>query len=69
MAYGTPQPIATFRILGGAGWANSDPFDIVAKASGNFPEPQTESRWSVIGELMLRTLLAERFKLVACTQR
>jgi uncharacterized protein (TIGR03435 family) len=64
MAYGTPQPIATFRILGGPDWIRTDPFDIVAKAADNFPETQTGPGWSVIGELMLQKLLAERFKLV-----
>jgi uncharacterized protein (TIGR03435 family) len=63
MAYGTPQPLATFRILGGPSWTNSDPFDIVAKADSNFPETQIQPGWSTSGELMLRTLLAERFKL------
>ena len=64
MAYGTPQPIATFRIFGGPSWISSEPFDIVAKAADNFPETQTEPGWSISGELMLQALLAERFKLV-----
>ena len=64
MAYGTPQPLATFRILGGPNWIGSDPFDIIAKAVGNFPETQIEPGWSTSGELMLRSLLAERFQLI-----
>jgi uncharacterized protein (TIGR03435 family) len=63
-AYGTPQPLATFRIVGGPSGISSDPFDIVANAEGNFPETQTEPGWSTLGELMLRALLAERFKLI-----
>jgi uncharacterized protein (TIGR03435 family) len=61
-AYGTPQPLPNFRIIGGPSWIDSDRFDINAKASTEFqpgmggPSPQLS--------LMLRALLAERFKLV-----
>jgi uncharacterized protein (TIGR03435 family) len=52
-AYGV-QP---FQIIGGPAWLASDRFDVVAKADGAPPPEQMN--------LMLRTLLAERFKLVA----
>jgi uncharacterized protein (TIGR03435 family) len=51
-AYG---PLHDIQVTGGPGWINSDRFDIVAKAEGN---PSTDAR------LMLRTLLADRFKLM-----
>jgi uncharacterized protein (TIGR03435 family) len=63
-AYGTPQPLASFRIVGGPKWISADPFDVVAKAAENFPETQAQPGWSTAGELMLRELLADRFKLV-----
>lgn len=52
-AYGV-QP---FQIIGGPPWMTSDRFDIVAKAEGAPPPDQMN--------LMLRSLLADRFKLVA----
>ena len=61
-AYGTPQPLPNFRIIGGPAWIDSDRFDINAKASAEFQPgaggPSTELLQ------MLRTLMAERFKLV-----
>jgi uncharacterized protein (TIGR03435 family) len=47
--------LQSFQVLGGPNWINSNRFDIVAKAE-NSAAP--EQLW-----LMLRTLLAERFKL------
>jgi uncharacterized protein (TIGR03435 family) len=58
-AYGTPQPIATAQIIGGPGWINTDRFDIVAKAEGDVQPGQN----GVI-PLMIRAMLADRFKLV-----
>jgi uncharacterized protein (TIGR03435 family) len=47
--------VKDFQISGGPGWANSEPYDIVAKAEGNATRPQLR--------LMLRALLEDRFKL------
>jgi uncharacterized protein (TIGR03435 family) len=48
------------QVDGGPAWIKSDGFDVEAKAEGNPPADQI---W-----LMLRTLLAERFKLVMRTE-
>jgi uncharacterized protein (TIGR03435 family) len=56
-AFGLPQATASFRIVGGPSWMDEDRFDITAKVDGSWT-PQQMSE-------MLRTLLAERFKLVA----
>jgi uncharacterized protein (TIGR03435 family) len=61
LAYGTPLPLRPFQVVAGPSWVNTDGFDIDAKAPTEFPEAQ--ARFSVTGELMLRSLLAERFKL------
>jgi uncharacterized protein (TIGR03435 family) len=62
-AYGTPQPLPSFRIVGGPGWVGSEPYDVVAKAAADFPETAAQPGWSISGELMLRTLLTDRFNL------
>jgi uncharacterized protein (TIGR03435 family) len=49
-----------FQVAGGPKWLNSDRFDVVAKADGNPTLAQER--------LMLRRLLAERFKLTAHTE-
>jgi uncharacterized protein (TIGR03435 family) len=49
-----------FQMVGGPKWLNSDRFDVVAKAEGDPPLKQQR--------LMLRTLMAERFKLSAHTE-
>jgi uncharacterized protein (TIGR03435 family) len=54
--------IQPFQLEGGPGWISSDRFDIVAKTDGNLP-PQTPGVPGPI-QLMMRTLLADRFKLV-----
>lgn len=46
-----------FQVFGGPGWISSDRFDLVAKAEGDASLEQKR--------LMLRSLLAERFKLAA----
>lgn len=50
-------PSESQRLVGAPAWVNSDRYDIVAKADG---EPSAQTM-----EAMLRTLLAERLKLVA----
>jgi uncharacterized protein (TIGR03435 family) len=57
-AYGTPQPLPNFRIIGGPDWIGSDRFDVVAKAEGDVP-PGPKG----ILPLMIRAMLADRFKL------
>jgi hypothetical protein len=54
-----PQPIPNYRISGGPNWMNSDRFDVIAKAADNM----TGSTGARTKQLMLRTLLAQRFKL------
>jgi uncharacterized protein (TIGR03435 family) len=54
------------QLVGGPGWVSSDRFDIIAKGEGEFqpigtPNPQADPMRL---QLMLRGLLAERFKLV-----
>lgn len=49
--------VRSFQLLGGPGWIHTDEFDVIAKASENTP-PETIAA-------MLRSLLAERFKLRA----
>ena len=49
-----------FQMSGGPDWLHSDRFDVIAKAAGNPPLEQMR--------LMLRRLLAERFKLNAHTE-
>jgi len=68
IAYGTPQPLPTFRVAGGPSWSDSDGFDIEAKTVGEFQDTQGSPGFSNSGELMLRTLLAERFRLKAHTE-
>jgi len=54
-AYGTPPPLPSNQLSGGEKWIRSDPFDLNAKAEGNPSQVQFS--------LMLRTLLADRFRL------
>jgi uncharacterized protein (TIGR03435 family) len=63
LAYGQPQPLPNFQIIGGPGWVTSDRFDITAKAEGDF-QPGPAGPPTQIPQ-MIRALLAERFKLVA----
>jgi uncharacterized protein (TIGR03435 family) len=63
-AYGEPGPpsqmLADYQVSGGPSWINTDRFDIVAKAGSDVPVGMAGARQKL---LMLRTLLAERFKL------
>jgi uncharacterized protein (TIGR03435 family) len=54
-----------FQILGGPGWVQSERFDIIAKAEGEVRPPVAGGLPGSATELqmMLRSLLAERFKL------
>jgi uncharacterized protein (TIGR03435 family) len=54
-----------FQISGGPGWLASDRFDIVAKGDADFGGPFAAAQRQGPGplQLMLRALLAERFKL------
>src|SRR5215470_16306950 len=67
-----------FQISGGPGWLNSDHFDIVAKIDAAVQEQINASRGGGFGpaggqgpsmlQLMLRSLLADRFKLAVHTE-
>lgn len=65
VAYGVPgplpQPLAKDQISGGPNWINSDRFDVEAKAVGDVVRGTEGTRRK---QLMLQTLLAQRFKLV-----
>lgn len=50
-----------FQLIGGPGWIASDRFDFVANAKGDLPPTPIGTVGP--GQLMIRTLLAERFKL------
>jgi uncharacterized protein (TIGR03435 family) len=64
-AYGTPLPLRPFQVVAGPSWVDTDGFDIEAKPSSDLSETRGRSGYSVTGELMLRSLLADRFKLQA----
>jgi uncharacterized protein (TIGR03435 family) len=55
-AYADPEALPRFRIVGGPAWIDTDRFDVDAVAANPLDRPQAER--------MLRSLLAERFKLV-----
>ncbi len=63
-AYGRTLPLYRFQIVGGPDWIDSDRFDVMAKvqvgAAPGTPGPTPEQMF-----LMIRKLLAERFKLAA----
>jgi uncharacterized protein (TIGR03435 family) len=66
VAYGAPgrpgsEPLPDYRIAGGPGWVNADRFNVQAKAVGGVVRG-TEAARRI--QLMLQTLLADRFKLV-----
>jgi uncharacterized protein (TIGR03435 family) len=52
--------VQNFQIVGGPDWINTDRWDIVAKATGDVAPPDLL--------IMVRSLLAERFKLVIHTE-
>jgi uncharacterized protein (TIGR03435 family) len=53
--------LRSFQVAGGPGWIDGERFDVTARAPEGTPPNQVFS--------MLRTLLAERFKLVAHTEK
>ncbi len=54
--------LQNFQIEGGPSWINSDRFDVTAKAEGDVPPTAPGTTGPI--QLMMRALLAERFKLV-----
>jgi uncharacterized protein (TIGR03435 family) len=60
IAYGRGRPFPRSNVLNGPPWLGRDRFDIAAKAEGN----PSQDEFS----LMLRPLLAERFRLVVHTE-
>ena len=54
--------VQPFQIEGLPSWANSDRFDVTAKAEGDIPPAQPGQAGPI--QFMMRTLLAERFGLV-----
>ncbi len=60
-AYGRPQPLPPFQVLGGPAWLDTDRFDVVAKAAGNPMPGPTGPPPEMF--LMIQTLLADRFHL------
>jgi uncharacterized protein (TIGR03435 family) len=55
--------VQPFQLEGGPGWIGTDRFDIVAKVGGDVPAPPGPGVPGPV-QLMTRTLLADRFKLV-----
>src|SRR5581483_2205386 len=60
-AYGTPQPLPPFLVIGGADWVDKDRFDVVAKAA-NDPAPGPNGPPPVMFQ-MIQTMLEQRFRL------
>ena len=64
-AYGGPlQGLLRDQLAGGPSWIDSERFDILAKAEGDLPRGPDSPL-----PLMIRALLAERFKLVVHTEQ
>ena len=62
VAYGSHQLLPTSRMVGGPGWIATDRFDVLAKTDD--PDAAREVDGVPRRFLMLRTLLADRFRLV-----
>jgi uncharacterized protein (TIGR03435 family) len=58
---GTYPDVSASRIAGGPAWLNTDYWDVVAKLPPNMPTIEKELNRKA--ELMLQTLLADRFRL------
>lgn len=63
-AYGAPQPLPLFRVIGGPGWIDSDRYDVEAIATSDAALSLIPP-WPSRGQAMLRALMMERFKLSA----
>jgi len=63
-AYGAPQPLPLFRVIGGPGWIDSDRYDVEAIATSDAALSRIPP-WPSRGQAMLRALMMERFKLSA----
>jgi bla regulator protein BlaR1 len=62
----TAYRLQEFQLVGAPAWIDDDHFDIVAKAAGDLPAPEALGRGAsgpMQMQLMLQSLLAERFKL------
>ena len=59
--------VRDFQISGGPSWMSADRFDVIARADRDLPPLQVDGRVGPL-ELMLQSLLVERFKLVARTE-
>jgi uncharacterized protein (TIGR03435 family) len=59
-AYGVSQDSVSFRIVGGPKWIDEDRFNVVASVTGAWTSQQMRE--------MVRTLLADRFRLAAHTE-
>ena len=57
--------VQRYRIVGLSGWTESDRFDISARAGANLPSAPPGT---TVEALMLRTLLADRFRLAVHTE-
>jgi uncharacterized protein (TIGR03435 family) len=64
LAYG----LEDFEIIGAPGWAASEHFDILAKATQELPPLEGPTRGSPLVQQMLQALLRERFSLRAHTE-
>jgi uncharacterized protein (TIGR03435 family) len=62
-AFGDPLALPPQRIAGGPPWADTDHFDIQARAALEFPEASSGSEVTATGRAMLRALLVDRFRL------
>ena len=59
-AYGLPQPLPMFRVVGGPNWIDSDRYDVDAAARSEVAGTLTPP-WPPRGQSMLRALLIDRF--------
>jgi uncharacterized protein (TIGR03435 family) len=62
--------IQPYQLIGGPDWLSTERWDIVAKAEGDLGEPflSEQNGQASRAQLMLQSLLADRFKLVVHTE-